>query len=145
MLAKLVPDIQKTAELVQEISAASTEQSSGADHINSAIQQLNHVIQQNASSAEEMASTAEELSSQAEQLKNTVAFFKVDETVGHTIQKKVGRTPSASFHKFTVAYPALGAKKAVAGGLVTHKGTVLNLSNNGHDEEKSGDSEFERF
>jgi len=145
MLAKLVPDIQKTAELVQEISAASTEQSSGADQINSAIQQLNHVIQQNAGSAEEMASTAEELSSQAEHLKSTVAFFKVDETGGQTIQKKAERSHSGSSHKFTVAYPALRAKKAVAGGLVTHKGIVLNLSNNGHDEEKSGESEFEKF
>jgi methyl-accepting chemotaxis protein len=145
MLAKLVPDIQKTAELVQEISAASTEQTTGADQINSAIQQLNHVIQQNAGSAEEMASTSEELSSQAEQLKHAVAFFKVDETGGLTIQKKVGRTPSASSHKVTVAYPAREAKKALVGGLVTHKGIVLNLSNNGHDEEKSGDSEFERF
>ncbi len=77
MLAKLVPDIQKTAELVQEISAASKEQASGADQINGAIQQLNQVVQQNAGSAEEMASTAEELSSQAEQLKTTIAFFRV--------------------------------------------------------------------
>jgi len=57
MLAKLVPDIQKTAELVQEISAASKEQTSGADQINVAIQQLNQVIQQNAGAAEEMSST----------------------------------------------------------------------------------------
>jgi methyl-accepting chemotaxis protein len=78
MLAKLVPDIQKTAELVQEISAASKEQTSGSDQINSAIQQLNQVIQQNAGSAEEMSSTAEELSSQAQQLQSTISFFKID-------------------------------------------------------------------
>jgi len=77
MLAKLVPDIQKTADLVQEISAASKEQTAGADQINSAIQQLNQVIQQNAGSSEEIAATAEELNSQAEQLQSTVAFFKV--------------------------------------------------------------------
>jgi methyl-accepting chemotaxis protein len=80
MLAELVPDIRRTAELVQEISAASKEQNAGASQINGSIQQLNHVIQQNAGAAEEMASTAEELSSQAEQLQNTVAFFKVSET-----------------------------------------------------------------
>jgi len=80
MLAKLVPDIQKTAELVQEISAASKEQNAGSDQINSAIQQLNQVIQQNAGAAEEMSSTAEELSSQAEQLQSAIAFFKVAET-----------------------------------------------------------------
>jgi methyl-accepting chemotaxis protein len=80
MLAKLVPDIQKTAELVQEINAASEEQNTGAAQINKAIQQLDTVIQQNASASEEMASTAEELSSQAEQLKSAVAFFKVEAT-----------------------------------------------------------------
>lgn len=77
MLAKLVPDIQKTSELVQEITASSKEQASGADQINSAIQQLNYVIQQNTGSAEEMASMAQELSSQADQLLDAVAFFKV--------------------------------------------------------------------
>ncbi|HXE15068.1 MAG TPA: methyl-accepting chemotaxis protein [Bryobacteraceae bacterium] len=78
LLAKLVPDIRKTAELVQEISAASAEQNTGASQINKAIQQLDQVIQQNASASEEMASTAEELSSQAEVLQSTVSFFKVD-------------------------------------------------------------------
>jgi methyl-accepting chemotaxis protein len=79
MLAKLVPDIQKTSELVQEISASSKEQASGADQINGAIQQLNQVVQQNAGGSEEIASTAEELSSQADQLQSAVAFFKIDE------------------------------------------------------------------
>ena len=78
MLNKMLPDIQKTAELVQEISASSKEQDTGAEQINKAIQQLDQVIQQNAASAEEMASTTEELSSQAEQLKSTIAFFTLD-------------------------------------------------------------------
>ncbi len=78
MLTKMVPDIQKTADLVQEIAAASREQNSGADQINRAIQQLDQVVQQNASASEEMASTSEELSSQAEQLQSTMAFFRVD-------------------------------------------------------------------
>ena len=77
MLAKLVPDIRQTSELVQEISASSKEQSAGAEQINNAIQQLNRVIQQNAGVAEEMASTAEELSSQSEMLLSTMTFFKV--------------------------------------------------------------------
>ncbi len=77
MLAKLVPDIQKTAELVQEISAASKEQTAGAEQINGSILQLNQVIQQNAGAAEEMASTAEELSAQADQLQQVVSFFKL--------------------------------------------------------------------
>ena len=79
MLEKLVPDIQKTAELVKEISAASNEQNTGAEQINTALQQLEKVIQQNASAAEEMASTSEELSGQAEQLIGTIDFFQIEE------------------------------------------------------------------
>jgi methyl-accepting chemotaxis protein len=77
MLEQIVPDIQRTAELVQEISASSGEQNAGANQINSAIQQLDLVIQQNASASEELSSTAEELSSQAEQLRGTIGFFTI--------------------------------------------------------------------
>jgi methyl-accepting chemotaxis protein len=77
MLARMVPDIQKTADLIQEIAAASNEQNAGAEQINKAIQQLDQVVQQNASASEEMASTSEELSSQAEQLMSTMSFFRV--------------------------------------------------------------------
>ncbi|WP_321532459.1 methyl-accepting chemotaxis protein [uncultured Desulfuromonas sp.] len=78
MLAKMVPDIQRTAELVQEIAAASKEQDTGADQVNKAIQQLDQVIQQNAAAAEEMASTSEQLNAQAAQLQGTISFFKLD-------------------------------------------------------------------
>ena len=76
LLERLVPDMQKTAELVREIAAASGEQSSGAEQVNKAVQQLDQVIQQNAAASEEMASTAEELSAQAEVLQSAIAFFK---------------------------------------------------------------------
>jgi methyl-accepting chemotaxis protein len=76
MLDKLVPDIQRTAELVQEITAASKEQDTGAEQINKALQQLEQVIQQNASAAEEMASTTEELTGQSEQLVSALGFFR---------------------------------------------------------------------
>ncbi|MGE4557636.1 MAG: methyl-accepting chemotaxis protein [Desulfovibrionaceae bacterium] len=79
MLGKIVPDIQRTAELVQEIAASTHEQNSGAEQINKAIQQLDQVVQQNASAAEEMASTSEELSSQAQQLQATMAFFQLNQ------------------------------------------------------------------
>jgi methyl-accepting chemotaxis protein len=79
MLSTLVPDIRRTAELVQEISASSKEQSAGAGQIDASINQLNQVIQQNAGAAEEMSSMAEKLSVQAEQLSGAIAFFKVDE------------------------------------------------------------------
>ena len=76
MLDKLVPDIQKTAELVQEITAASKEQDTGSEQINKALQQLEKVIQQNASAAEEMASTTEELTGQSDQLMTALGFFR---------------------------------------------------------------------
>jgi methyl-accepting chemotaxis protein len=77
LLARLVPDIQRTAELVQEISAASREQAGGTDQINGALQQLNQVVQRNAGAAEEMASTAGELAGQADRLQQVMAFFQV--------------------------------------------------------------------
>ncbi len=84
-LEDLVPEIEKTAKLVEEITSASMEQNSGADQINSAIQQLNQVTQQNAAASEEMATSAEELSSQADSLRELVAFFKT----GNIKQSKI--------------------------------------------------------
>jgi methyl-accepting chemotaxis protein len=78
MLTRLIPDVQKTSELIQEITAASREQRSGADQINMAIQQLDQVIQQNVGAAEEMSSTSVELSSQADQLRSAIRFFRLD-------------------------------------------------------------------
>jgi len=77
-MAQLIPEIEKTTNLIQEIANSNKEQSSGTDQINSAIQQLNTLTQQNASASEELASGAEELSSQADHLHNLVSFFKVD-------------------------------------------------------------------
>ncbi len=85
MLDKIVPDIRKTAELVQEINAASSEQNSGAGQINQALIQLDQVIQQNASASEEMSSTSEELAAQAEQLKDSIAFFKTRIKEGQSV------------------------------------------------------------
>ena len=70
--------MQKTATLVQEISAASSEQDAGADQINRAIQQLDHVTQKNTAMAEELAATTEKLTSQAAMLQQTAALFKTD-------------------------------------------------------------------
>jgi methyl-accepting chemotaxis protein len=77
LLEQMVPDIRKTADLVQEISAASGEQSSGVGQINLAVDQLNRITQQNAAASEELAATSEEMSSQAEQLQQTMTFFKL--------------------------------------------------------------------
>jgi methyl-accepting chemotaxis protein len=81
MLKRLVPDIQKTAELVQEITAASKEQDAGSEQINRALQQLETVIQQNASAAEEMAATTEELTGQSAQLVKALGFFRTGDSV----------------------------------------------------------------
>jgi len=86
-LEEIVPEIEKTSRLVQEISAASNEMNSGADQVNSAVQQLNQVTQQNAASSEELATSAEELSSQADQLKGLVSFFKLDEHGHESVRK----------------------------------------------------------
>ncbi len=103
MLESLVPDIQKTAELVQEISVASREQDVGADEINRALQQLDQVVQQSAASSEEMAATSEELSAQSERLRESMNFFKLDESVsladGDNRQKperRISDSPGAS-------------------------------------------------
>lgn len=82
LLDEIVPSIVKTSELVQEIAAASQEQSSGVGQINNAMEQLNQLTQQNASGSEELASTAEELSSQAEQLQETMAWFRMQADQG---------------------------------------------------------------
>lgn len=78
-LNQLIPKIEKTASLIQEITASSNEQATGIDQVTQAVRQLDSVIQQNASGSEELASTSEELSSQAEQLLNTVLYFKIDQ------------------------------------------------------------------
>jgi methyl-accepting chemotaxis protein len=138
MLTKMVPDIQRTAELVQEITASSKEQDTGAEQINKAIQQLDQVIQQNASASEEMASTSEELSSQAEQLSDAVSFFRID-AGGHS---RAPRHQSAKQAKrVQIAHAGVKGKPAPvrrsSGG-----GIDLELGNAGPDHL---DDEFEKF
>jgi methyl-accepting chemotaxis protein len=81
LLESIVPDIRKTAELVQEISVAAQEQNTGASQINVAIQQLDQTVQQGASASEEVAATAENLSDQTERMSGAIAYFNVPEKV----------------------------------------------------------------
>ncbi|HEY1802920.1 MAG TPA: methyl-accepting chemotaxis protein [Terracidiphilus sp.] len=139
MLDKLVPDIQRTAELVQEITAASKEQDTGAEQINKALQQLEQVIQQNASAAEEMASTTEELTGQSDQLVSALSFF-------HTGDEDDARGRHAGTTKSARPAPIKNAKPNGHGPAVTAKpvsksGVNLRL-NDKHDEQ---DAEFERY
>ena len=85
---EIVPSIAKTADLVQEISAASDEQSSGIGEINGAMTQLDSVTQNNAALSEELASTAEEMNSQAMSLEDMMTFFKIDDNQQRRVNKK---------------------------------------------------------
>ncbi|MCJ2165376.1 MULTISPECIES: methyl-accepting chemotaxis protein [unclassified Pseudodesulfovibrio] len=90
MLQKLVPDIKKTAELIQEITASAMEQNAGATDINKATQELDRVVQQNAAASEETSSTSEELSGQAVQLQQVVGYFTLRQEGrgGQTVKQK---------------------------------------------------------
>lgn len=150
MLTRLVPDIRKTAELVQEIAAASTEQTTGADQINKAIQQLDQVIQQNSGAAEEMASTAEELSGQAQQLQSTIAFFKLDDMhAAASPTSKPPRTAARTSIKPALKKPASPARApaAHAANRVEKPGgaaiVLADASSNGHGDAR--DQEFQAF
>jgi methyl-accepting chemotaxis protein len=137
MLDKLVPDIQRTAELVQEISAASKEQDTGAEQINKALQQLEQVIQQNASASEEMASTTEELTGQSDQLVSALGFF-------HTGDEGGGGRKSAGSK---VARPAQSApaKAAKSGGHSANAKTGGGVNLRLKDKHDELDGEFERY
>jgi len=78
-LTELIPEIVKSAKLVNNIVMASREQQSGIEMINTSIQQLTEITGNNSASSEEMASSAEELSAQAEQLKDLISNFKIGE------------------------------------------------------------------
>jgi methyl-accepting chemotaxis protein len=97
LLDEMVPNIKKTSDLVQEITAASEEQSAGAGQINAAVGQLSQTTQQNASASEELAATAEEMNGQAEQLQQAMAFFKVTPSMtGATVTALAPRKPAGS-------------------------------------------------
>jgi methyl-accepting chemotaxis protein len=131
LLEQIVPHIQNTAKLVQEIAASSSEQNSGANQINNAIQQFNQVIQQNAAGAEEIASSSEELSAQAESLLETVSFFTLDQNQTKTSGKaKSHRTAK------TVSAKPIGSAKHPSG----KNGVSLDLKNG-----DMKDSDYEKF
>ena len=137
MLTKMVPDIEKTSELVQEITASSREQDSGAEQVNKAIQQLDQVIQQNASASEEMASTSEELSSQAKQLQSAISFFDI----GNSGLRTAASAGRKSAHKVQIAH-SKSSSVAFAPAKRTGGGINLQLGQAGPDHL---DDEFEKF
>ncbi|MBN2519086.1 MAG: methyl-accepting chemotaxis protein [Bacteroidales bacterium] len=90
-MKEMVPEVEKTTKLVQEISAASYEQNTGSEQVNNSIQQINVITQKNASASEEIATSAEELAGQAGQLKNIISFFKLESSL---VNEKHGILPS---------------------------------------------------
>ncbi len=164
LLKNIIPDIEKTAALVREISAASSEQSTGISQINIAVQQLNNITQKYAASAEELAATSEQLASKSEELKQSIGFFKTDND-----NKKVAPTPSKSklvqsksninTYKHTTSRPKVQPSKVASAAptisldaqqiqkhyqqqptsSALNKGTFINLKDN------AKDSDYERF
>lgn len=134
VMTDVLPNVDRTTSLVQEISSASQEQANGVGEINNAIQQLNSVTQQNAAMSEELSSSSEELSSQAMQLKDLISYFKVEDETSVVTKK----TAKATFKKTPVQKtnfntPAKQIQKK-------QHGVDLNMFN-----EKDSDSNFESF
>lgn len=156
MLENLLPEIEKTAKLVQEISASSNEQNNGADQINNAVQQLNQVTQQNAASSEELATSAEELASQADQLNQSIAYFKIGEETQisysvnqqkqnkQTQQKKVSAGSTAPQNTQSNSNGNNGQGKT-ENKQQAQKGFGLNLGGNGNGSEDGGDKDFDNY
>ena len=131
-LAELVPEIEKTSRLVQEISAASLEQNAGSNQINNAILQLNKVTQQNASASEELASGAEELSSQAQLMLDVIAYFRIGN------EKSASSVNTAKYNGIKKPAPKF-SNSATEISLKKNGINILMASKDHHDDE------FERF
>ncbi|MBK7766956.1 MAG: MCP four helix bundle domain-containing protein [Sulfuritalea sp.] len=134
LLDEMVPSIKKTSDLVQEIAAASQEQSAGVGQINGAMGQLNKATQQNASASEELAATAEEMGGQAAQLQELMAFFKIEaQEAGGGAAKRARPVAAAAAPK---AARTARAHKG-NGGLGGNGATPVSLA--------AAEADFERF
>jgi len=121
-LLKLVPDIQKTSELVQEISVASREQDTGSEEINRAIQQLDQTVQQSAASAEELAASAGELTAQAEEQREIMSFFVLNQTTSITLSPASEPLPERQ-------------RKTSMGAKPREKATVIEINDKGSNDD----------
>ena len=155
-LEELVPDVKKTADLIQEISAASGEQASGADQIAKGVTQMDQVVQQNAGSSEELAATAEELSGQASRLVETVGYFKTSahgavaagggEASAVAARPKTPRTGVAVKEEAkTIAAPGKGTGEARAQGGAKGGAAARPKTTAIAPAKDQADSEFEEF
>jgi methyl-accepting chemotaxis protein len=146
MLSKLVPDIKRTAELVEEITAACREQDVGSAQINQAIQQLDKVGQQNASASEQVSSTSEELASQAEQLQSTIAYFRIEQGgKGHApapIERAVNQLRAKAATMAAVERPAKKPQAKPARAVKAAGGGGFAFDMNDGDDDR--DADFQR-
>jgi len=126
MLDKMVPDITKTAELVQEIAASSIEQSSGSAQIKGAILELDRVVQQNSAESEELAASSETLASHAEQLQEIIGYFHLGNT---------GMAPTPTVRVASARSQALPSARPAPS--TPSGGMALDMTHN--------DDEFEKF
>ncbi len=127
MLATLVPNIQETSELMQNISAANTEQSAGAEQVNKAMQQLDMVTQANAATAEEVAASAEMLARQATQLQQAIAFFTLPVEPALSVVPGVAETADSDLLLLLRTLTEKGASEQALGALV--KSVITSRSN----------------
>jgi methyl-accepting chemotaxis protein len=139
-LADMVPEIKRTAELVQEIAAASAEQNAGSDQINTAVQELDKVVQQNAAASEELSATSEELSGQAEQMQEAISFFKIG-TDQEFAPAPYSQGPKTPRRESSAGQPSLPSRTTGAKKQTANKVTGINLDL----EDDFADQDFERF
>jgi methyl-accepting chemotaxis protein len=118
LLDTIVPNIKKTSDLVQEISAAAAEQTSGVGQINSAVTQMSQTTQQNAASSEQLAATSHEMSAQAERLKQTMSFFKLASANAAMASKRAAKPVTGQRAKDPVARGVRPSAPVLAGDLV---------------------------
>jgi methyl-accepting chemotaxis protein len=143
-LEELVPDIKKTAELIQEIAAASSEQSSGSEQIAKGVMQMDTVVQQNASSSEELAATAEELASQAVNLTDAIGFFKISGENAASAKAERDEDPTMAEAQGKQAAPKSALKKAPAAAVMPRERSraIAPLPKAGGN---TSDADFEEF
>lgn len=151
MLRKLLPDIEHIAQFVQDISAASREQSVGAEQMNTAAQQVNEVVQQNAATADQTASTASNLTSQAASLQHTMRFFHItdneegeDEQAAHIVKPAPLLSESMPTNSCSSETSAAEEQWRIDPGVHTQRRTHGNGNGHrsGNDTDKPGGSVF---
>jgi PAS domain S-box-containing protein len=148
LLAQMVPNIQKTADLVEEITASSEEQAQGIGQISEAVSQLDRAAQQNASGSEQLAATAEELNGQALQLQQLMAFFRVENSRiahGNNPLPSVLNTPSAgsSVRASKISKPRASYRSVTVSGSAVPMTPLL--TGQGKAQPEFNEQDFERF